>query len=96
MLAHRVADELDDPLHPQTSPSPSHASDDAGIVGYAVRHERRISSRSRIIFITEGLLLRRMLARQPLGANGPVCALLANAQRLGHRLPGGFRAALLN
>jgi ATP-dependent helicase HrpB len=46
MLAKRVAEEMDSPL--------------GGVVGYQIRLESRISERTRIRFVTEGILLRQM------------------------------------
>ncbi len=46
MLAKRVAEEMDSPL--------------GGIVGYQIRLESRVSERTRIKFVTEGILLRQM------------------------------------
>ncbi len=46
LAAGRVADELGEPL--------------GGTVGYAVRFEQKASRRTRIRFVTEGLLLRRL------------------------------------
>jgi ATP-dependent helicase HrpB len=46
MLAKRVAEELDSPL--------------GGVVGYQIRLEARTSERTRIRFVTEGILLRQM------------------------------------
>ena len=47
MLAKRVSEEMNTGL--------------GGLVGYQVRHESKISRATRIRFITEGLLLRRMI-----------------------------------
>ena len=46
MLAKRVAEEMDSPL--------------GGVVGYQIRLESRVSERTRIRFVTEGILLRQM------------------------------------
>jgi len=46
MLAKRVAEEMDSPL--------------GGLVGYQIRLESRVSERTRIKFVTEGILLRQM------------------------------------
>ena len=46
MLAARVAQELGDEL--------------GGIVGYETRHDRRVSERTRIRFVTDGLFVRQM------------------------------------
>ncbi|HWA10739.1 MAG TPA: ATP-dependent helicase HrpB [Opitutaceae bacterium] len=46
MLAKRVAEEMDTPL--------------GDVVGYQIRLESRVSERTRIRFVTEGILLRQM------------------------------------
>ena len=46
MLAKRVAEEMDSPL--------------GDVVGYQIRLESRVSERTRIRFVTEGILLRQM------------------------------------
>jgi ATP-dependent helicase HrpB len=46
MLAKRVAEEMGSPL--------------GGVVGYQIRLESRVSGRTRIRFVTEGILLRQM------------------------------------
>src|SRR5262245_57029495 len=46
MLARRVAQELETPL--------------GDIVGYQIRLDSRVSERTRIRFVTEGVLLRQM------------------------------------
>src|SRR3982751_1149694 len=46
MLAKRVAEEVGTPL--------------GGIVGYQIRLESRLSEKTRIRFVTEGILLRQM------------------------------------
>ncbi len=58
LAAARVAAELDEPLG-QT-------------VGYAVRFEQKVSRATRICFVTEGLLLRRLQSDPRLGGIGAV------------------------
>ncbi len=60
--AHRVAQELGEPGGP------------GGLVGYQFRFEKRESARTRIQFITEGILLRR-LAHDPLLKEATVIVL---------------------
>lgn len=59
-LARRVADELATPLGER--------------VGYQTRHESRVRHDTRIVFLTEGLLLRRL--REPHGLHGVDAILL--------------------
>ena len=58
IVARRVADELDCGL--------------GGLVGYQTRHERHISHATRILFLTEGLFLRQLLADPKLTGVGAV------------------------
>ena len=58
MLAARVAAELGDEL--------------GGIVGYETRHDRRVSERTRIRFVTDGLFVRQMQRDPALARVGAV------------------------
>lgn len=58
MVATRVAEEAGDPL--------------GGLVGYHTRHDRRAGRNTRILFLTEGLFLRRLLADPQLSGVGAV------------------------
>jgi ATP-dependent helicase HrpB len=58
MLAARVAHELGDEL--------------GGVVGYETRHDRRVSDRTRIRFVTDGLFVRQMQRDPALARVGAV------------------------
>ena len=58
LLAERVARELDEQV--------------GGLVGYQIRFENRTSRETRIRFVTEGILLRRILADPELSGVGAV------------------------
>ena len=58
MLAARVAAELGDEL--------------GGLVGYETRHDRRVSERTRIRFVTDGLFVRQMQRDPSLARVGAV------------------------
>ncbi len=60
MLAARVASELGDSV--------------GGIVGYETRHDRRVSSSTRIRFVTDGLFVRQMQSEGTLARVG--CVIL--------------------
>jgi ATP-dependent helicase HrpB len=58
LAAHRVASELGEPV--------------GGRYGYQVRFESKVSAATRIVFVTEGLLLRRLRDDPTLGGVGVV------------------------
>lgn len=58
LAAHYVAESLREPIGQR--------------VGYSIRHEQRIGSETRIIYATEGILLRRLLGSPQLEGTGLV------------------------
>ncbi|MBI4377454.1 MAG: ATP-dependent RNA helicase [Elusimicrobia bacterium] len=76
-LAARVAQEMDTEL--------------GGLVGYQMRGERKISSATRVLFMTEGILQAKILRNPSL--NGVTCVLLDEFHQ--RSLMGDFNAALI-